>query len=378
MGLINRLYNFMVGTRANPDEVDAEFDNIILGHNDTHNTLTTHIGKVVDSASIDTTKDKHVSNKDLNDINVSLSNKTDKTGDHQGTWKGLNPSDFSAGQQAVDIANLQNDVTAHTTNTTIHVTADDKTTWNGKYTKPAAGVPKADLQTDVQSSLNKADTAIQDIPIATNVVAGIVALDSSTNSTSTTKAATPSAVKAVNDSKIANTEKGVANGVATLGSDGKVPSSQMPSGGQKILTTVGNGAGMTTLVIPLAAIPSGYKEYKLLGRLKSSSSDYIYLRLNNIVSNFYRVVSGSNVTTTSIGSEVILDVFYPDDSFIELIIRPTGNRLTGILKVWKYNAGNFLVTERFFDVINATGLSEIRLYTISGTFDNTDLILYGV
>lgn len=76
---------------------------------------------------------------------------------------------------------------------------------------------------------------------------GHVQLSDDINSTSTTEAATPSAVKAVNEKVIAHldnkmnphsvtasqigaipvTEKGKANGVASLGSDGKVPASQL-------------------------------------------------------------------------------------------------------------------------------------------------------
>lgn len=53
----------------------------------------------------------------------------------------------------------------HIGDTTIHVTSSDKTTWSAKYTKPANGVPKTDLATSVQTSLNKSDTAVQTIQI---------------------------------------------------------------------------------------------------------------------------------------------------------------------------------------------------------------------
>lgn len=42
-----------------------------------------------------------------------------------------------------------------------YVTTTEKTTWNGKYAKPDGGIPKTDLTSDVQTSLGKADTAIQ-------------------------------------------------------------------------------------------------------------------------------------------------------------------------------------------------------------------------
>ena len=45
-------------------------------------------------------------------------------------------------------------LTAHTGNADIHVTASQKTAWSGKYSKPSAGIPKTDLASDVQNSLN--------------------------------------------------------------------------------------------------------------------------------------------------------------------------------------------------------------------------------
>ena len=47
------------------------------------------------------------------------------------------------------------------TDTNGFVTEENKTTWNGKYSKPNGGIPKTDLDNSVQASLNKADTALQ-------------------------------------------------------------------------------------------------------------------------------------------------------------------------------------------------------------------------
>ena len=41
------------------------------------------------------------------------------------------------------------------------VTIGEKYTWNNKYAKPSGGIPKTDLATAVQTSLGKADTALQ-------------------------------------------------------------------------------------------------------------------------------------------------------------------------------------------------------------------------
>lgn len=95
----------------------------------------------------------------------------------------------------------------------------------GTYSKPSGGIPKSDLASAVQTSLGKADTALQSyteqykgtitgvaingtaiatsgvayIPSASTESHGTTKLNSSTNSTSTSEAATPSAVKAAYD-----------------------------------------------------------------------------------------------------------------------------------------------------------------------------------
>lgn len=71
-------------------------------------------------------------------------------------------------------ADLESKVTAHTGNSDIHVTSTQKTAWTAKYDKPSGGIPKTDLASAVQSSLDKADTALQqhqDISALTNHVA---------------------------------------------------------------------------------------------------------------------------------------------------------------------------------------------------------------
>ena len=67
----------------------------------------------------------------------------------------LNPSGKN-GQIA-----FESDLTAHTGNSDIHVTASQKTVWSAKYDKPTGGIPKTDLASAVQTSLGKADTALQ-------------------------------------------------------------------------------------------------------------------------------------------------------------------------------------------------------------------------
>lgn len=107
----------------------------------------------------------------------------------------------------------------------------------GTYSKPSTGIPKTDLASAVQTSLGKADTALQsyteqykgtitgvsangtsvatsgvaNIPAASTSAYGVTKLNSSTSSTSTTEAATPSAVKSAYD--LANSYKGTVTSV---------------------------------------------------------------------------------------------------------------------------------------------------------------------
>lgn len=56
---------------------------------------------------------------------------------------------------------LDSDLVNDENQTNKFVTTSEKTTWNNKYTKPNDGIPKTDLASEVQTSLGKADTALQ-------------------------------------------------------------------------------------------------------------------------------------------------------------------------------------------------------------------------
>ena len=228
-------------------------------------------------------------------------------GDHR------HPTDTSR-QAAITSSNkLSADLISDgTTNKT--VTATEKSTWDSKgtYSKPSGGIPKSDLASAVQTSLEKADTALQsetDPVFSASAAAGITAEDISnwnngesnvvksvnttagtsginlslssagaldvtissgsvasgnsnfvtggtvysTTNTLAPKASpaftgtptAPTATAGTNTTQVATTEfvqtavsgatsditgqKGQANGIASLDSSGKVPSSQLPS-----------------------------------------------------------------------------------------------------------------------------------------------------
>lgn len=90
----------------------------------------------------------------------------------------LNNSSFTAEQWAAInsgmTAQLVTSIRNHIGDTTIHVTANDKATWNSKYAKPQAGIPSTDMTAEVQASLQNADTALQEVPIASDDTLGVI------------------------------------------------------------------------------------------------------------------------------------------------------------------------------------------------------------
>lgn len=142
-------------------------------------------------------------------------------------------------QNILGSGNITIDVGSSLTESDIAAMGFTKNT--GTYSKPSSGIPKSDLASAVQTSLDKADTALQsyteqykgtitgvsangtsvatsgvaNIPAASTSAYGVTKLSSATNSTSTTLAATASAVKAAYD--LANNYKGTVTGVKING-----------------------------------------------------------------------------------------------------------------------------------------------------------------
>ena len=110
------------------------------------------------------------------DIHVTASQKTAWSAKYNKPTGGIPKTDLASGVQTslekADTALQQHQdisgkadvsaLTSHTGDTTIHTSTAEKNTWNGKYTKPSGGIPKTDLASSVQTSLGKADTALQE------------------------------------------------------------------------------------------------------------------------------------------------------------------------------------------------------------------------
>lgn len=127
---------------------DAEDNNI----KDTYSTkeyVTQKISEIVNSApeALDTLKELAAAlNNDSNfatTIITQLETKVDKV-----KGKQLSTEDFTAALKT-SLESLPGEI-------------------SGKYVKPSGGIPKTDLSSEVQASLNKADSAIQDISSKVN------------------------------------------------------------------------------------------------------------------------------------------------------------------------------------------------------------------
>ena len=142
---------------------------------------------------------------------------------------------------------------AHTTDGTLNPITQSQvvgliSSLSSKYVKPDPGIPEADLSAAVQTKLNApssepadgsiTSTMIADDTIVNGDISGTAAItksklaplnitDSDVGALSISKI---TALQAALDDKIALAEKGATLGVATLGSDTRVPSAQLGSG----------------------------------------------------------------------------------------------------------------------------------------------------
>lgn len=268
----------------------------------------------------------------------------------------------------------------------------------GTYSKPSGGIPKSDLASAVQTSLGKADTALQshqdisgkqdklvsgtniktinntsilgsgnisitggsgtitgvsangtsvatsgvaNIPAASTSAYGVTKLSSSTSSTSTTLAATASAVKSAYD--LANSYKGTVTGVKVNGTTKSPASGTVDIG--NVVTSVkvnGNTYSPTSGVVDLGTISgdsssggstTGY-EYVEPRFDFEPDGDFIYLdpmQPNKIYVASHREIIGVYInsfeSSSQLGDEYHL-IFYADNGLVYLTM-PTVTWLDG-------------------------------------------------
>lgn len=141
--------NNLLNSKANTSDIPTSLSD--LNDDATHRTVT--------DTEKQTWNSKQEPISDLNTIRQNASNAYQKPN------TGIPLSDLSEEvQDAIENAgSLTEESDPIFTASPAHgITASDITNWNGKYTKSNSGIPKTDLANDVQTSLGKADTALQD------------------------------------------------------------------------------------------------------------------------------------------------------------------------------------------------------------------------
>lgn len=85
-----------------------------------------------------------------------------------------------SGDVTIESGSIQNETDPTVPEVVKAITAEDISDWNSKgtYSKPGGGIPKGDLAVDVQASLSKADTAVQDISGKQDVISDLAAIRS--------------------------------------------------------------------------------------------------------------------------------------------------------------------------------------------------------
>ena len=150
-------------------------------NNLTNYTLKTNTGSLIDLEINDTTyvvtlklknQDGTIISTDTIDLpleSVVVSGRYDNTTKkviltlENGSEVDFSVADLVAGLQTeITSSNkLASDLVDDTNSGNKFVTTSEKQTWNNKYDKPNGGIPKSDLASAVQTSLGKADTALQ-------------------------------------------------------------------------------------------------------------------------------------------------------------------------------------------------------------------------
>ena len=150
-------------------------------NNLTNYTLKTNTGSLIDLEINDTTYvvtlklknlDGTIISADTIDLpleSVVVSGRYDNTTKkviltlENGSEVDFSVADLVAGLQTeITSSNkLASDLVDDTNSGNKFVTTSEKQTWNNKYDKPNSGIPKTDLASTVQTSLGKADTALQ-------------------------------------------------------------------------------------------------------------------------------------------------------------------------------------------------------------------------
>lgn len=160
------------GTVISTGNIDLPLESVVVNGSYNNTTkkviLTLQSGSTIEFSVADLVaglQSEITSTNKLNSDLVDDENSTNKfvSSQEKTTWN--NKSDFSGSYNDLTnkptIPSALSDLSDDSTHRVVSDT--EKTTWNNKgtYSKPTNGIPKSDLANDVQTSLGKADTALQ-------------------------------------------------------------------------------------------------------------------------------------------------------------------------------------------------------------------------
>lgn len=283
----------------------------------------------IDSLIAGVVPDGSISSQKLNFVPVKSTDKGVPNGVASLGSDGLVPASQLPAAQAIPDAS-----------TTVKGVVQLNTTTNSTSTTQAA-TPSA-----VKSAYDLANTAnINATTVATTAQVGVVQLTNSVASTSTTTAATPSSVKSAYDlanGAIPSTQKGANNGVATLDGTGKVPTTQLPTMGS--MTLIQSVTVNTNTSVMFTSIPQTYKE-------------------------LYIVVKGLIADGLNAQHSVTLQVNGLTSAYMNSLIYTTGSSAIGVNSGGVSAFAGYLVLATNY---NGNGLSNLMKFNIPSYADTTN------
>lgn len=148
---------------------DQKIADLIGGAPETLDTLKEVSDAISESKDVETALNNAIGTKaNQTELDTHTGNDTIHiTADERKNWNDANSKKHTHSNKSVidkitqALIDSWNAAYNHISDTVKHITSDERTSWNNKYAKPSGGIPKTDLSSAVQTSLGKADTALQ-------------------------------------------------------------------------------------------------------------------------------------------------------------------------------------------------------------------------
>lgn len=214
-------------------------------------------------------------------------------------------------------------VADHTANTTVHITASERTAWNakGSYSKPSGGIPKSDLASAVQTSLGKADTAVQtetDPVFSASAAADITSSDITNWNGKTSNTGTVTKVTAGTGLSIGSTSGGNFTTTGTINHTNSVTAQSTQAIYPIKIDAQGHISAYGSAVTPLTA-SSTLDATKLSGTIPAGCYT------NTVPSAYCETAAGTAAKTASCTGYALLD-----KSYIHVIVKTTNTNAGAI------------------------------------------------